>query len=172
MHLSDLIVPCIITLILLTGLLKKVNVMPEFAEGAKENLHTAVSILPSLILLMTAVGMFTASGAADSIAVMISPALEFLGFPKECLSLAMIRPISGSGAIAALENILTKVSPDSFEGRVASVLMASTETTFYTITVYFGALKQKPDIRVFIAAIAADISGFVFSVLFVRLFFM
>lgn len=171
MSANDLIVPLVISGILIFGLVKRVNITEEFTAGAKENLKTAVSILPSLILLMTAVGMFTASGAADCIAEFISPLLTFLGFPKECLSLAIIRPISGSGALAALENVLADISPDSYEGRVASVLMAATETTFYTITVYFGALRKKPDGRVFIAAAAADITGFIFSALSVRLFF-
>lgn len=171
MHMGDILIPVIITGILICGVVRRVNIAEEFAEGAKENLVTAVEILPMLILLMTAVGMFSASGAAKTIAEIISPVTNFLGFPDECISLAIIRPISGSGALATLETILTGVSPDSYGGRVASVLMGSTETTFYTITVYYAALKKKPDSRVFIAAAAADITGFIFSSLTVRLFF-
>lgn len=96
-----------------------------------------------LILLMTAVGMFTSSGAADIIASLLRPVTTFLGFPEECIPLAIVRPISGSGALACLETILSSVSPDSYSGRVASVLMGSTETTFYTIAVYFSAIKQR-----------------------------
>lgn len=171
MHMGDILIPVIITGILICGVVRRVNIAEEFAEGAKENLVTAVEILPMLILLMTAVGMFSASGAAKTIAEIISPVTNFLGFPDECISLAIIRPISGSGALATLETILTGVSPDSYGGRVASVLMGSTETTFYTITVYYAALKKKPDSRVFIAAAAADITGFIFASLTVRLFF-
>jgi len=171
MRFSDILIPAIIAFILLCGAVKRVNITEEFAAGAGENLKTAVAILPSLILLMTSVGMFIASGAADCIADIISPVISFLGFPKECVSLALIRPVSGSGALAALENIFSYVSPDSYPGRVASVLMSSTETTFYTITVYFGALKKKPDSRIFIAAAAADLTGFILSSLTVRLFF-
>lgn len=171
MHMGDILIPVIITGILICGVVRRINIAEEFAEGAKENLVTAVEILPMLILLMTAVGMFSASGAAKTIAEIISPVTNFLGFPDECISLAIIRPISGSGALATLETILTGVSPDSYGGRVASVLMGSTETTFYTITVYYAALKKKPDSRVFIAAAAADITGFIFSSLTVRLFF-
>lgn len=171
MHMGDILIPVIITGILICGVVRRVNIAEEFAEGAKENLVTAVEIFPMLILLMTAVGMFSASGAAKTIAEIISPVTNFLGFPDECISLAIIRPISGSGALATLETILTGVSPDSYGGRVASVLMGSTETTFYTITVYYAALKKKPDSRVFIAAAAADITGFIFSSLTVRLFF-
>lgn len=171
MRAGDILIPVIITAILLWGAVRRVNIAEEFAEGAKENLITAAEILPMLILLMTAVGMFSASGAADIIADFVSPVTNFLGFPDECISLAVIRPISGSGALATLETILTGVSPDSYGGRVASVLMGSTETTFYTITVYFAALKKKPDSRVFIASAAADITGFIFAALTVKLFF-
>ncbi len=172
MSAGDMLIPIIIAAILLWGTVKRVNIAEEFAAGAKENLITAAEILPMLILLMTAVGMFSASGAADIIARFVSPVTSFLGFPDECISLAVIRPISGSGALATLETILTGISPDSYAGRVASVLMGSTETTFYTITVYFAALKKKPDSRVFIAAAAADITGFILAALTVRMFFM
>lgn len=169
MNFSDLFVPIIIAAVFFIGIFKKINVIEEFTKGAAEGLKTAVEILPSLILLMTAVGMFTASGAGELIAKAISPVTSFLGFPDECVCLAIIRPISGSGALAALETVLTGVSPDSYSGRVASVLMGSTETTFYTITVYFAALKQKADSKIFIAAAIADLAGFIFSALTVRL---
>ena len=171
MKISDFFIPIVIAAILVYGLIKKVNIVEEFTAGAKENLKTAVQILPSLILLMTAVGMFTSSGAPEIIARLLSPITSFLGFPDECISLAIIRPISGSGALATLETILTNVSPDSYCGRVASVLMGSTETTFYTITVYFAAIKKKPDARIFISAAFADITGFILSALAVRLYF-
>lgn len=169
--LSDFFIPIFITLIMLLGVLKKVNIIDEFTVGAKENLYMAFELIPTLILLMTAVGMFISSGCPEKIAELISPITEKLGFPDECVSLAFIRPISGSGALATLETILSSVSPDSFAGRVASVLMGSTETTFYTITVYFSSLKQKADTKIFVASIASDLAGFVFSALVVRLMF-
>lgn len=170
MKLTDLLVPLIIILILFTGIVKKTSPADEFCTGAKEGLKTAVSILPTLILLMTAVGMFTASGAAELISDKLSGFLELIGFDPQCLPLAIIRPVSGSGALAALEELLTKVSPDSKAGMTACVLMASTETTFYTITVYFSALKKKPDSRIFAAAAVADITGFILSALAVGLY--
>lgn len=169
MNVTDLILPCLILIILIYALAKKVNILGEFTKGASEGLKTAIDILPSLILLMTAVGMFTASGAAQLISNLLSPITNFLGFPSECVPLAIIRPISGSGALATLETILSQVHPDSYSGQVASVLMSSTETTFYTITVYFAALKEKPEGKIFIACIAADLAGFIFSALTVRL---
>ena len=171
MNIFNNIVPLIIIGILIYGAVKKVNIIEEFAEGAKENLITAVEILPCLILLMTAVGMFTSSGAVEIIGKICSPLTDFLGFPSECISLAIVRPISGSGALATLETILSNTSPDSYAGRVASVLMGSTETTFYTITVYFAALKKKAYPCVFLSSIIADLAGFVFSALIVKIFF-
>lgn len=170
MHLTDLIVPITILLILLHGTVRGVNVTKEFTEGAREGLKTAAELVPMLVLLMTAVGMFTASGAADLLTELLSPFAELAGFPKECLHLALIRPVSGSGALAALEGLFERIHPDSFAGRVASVLMASTETTFYTIAVYSAAIGKKPRSRLFIAAAAADLTGFVLSALTVRLF--
>lgn len=171
MKANELLIPVIVTLILLVGVFRGVDIMHEFSQGAKEGLFTAFEILPSLILLLTAVGMFSRSGAVDVVAGVLSPVTQFLGFPKECVTLAVVRPVSGSGALSCLENVLSQVSPDSYAGRVASVIMGSTETTFYTISVYFGALKQKAYPAVFAGACLADMCGFVFSALAVRLFF-
>lgn len=171
MKFSDFVIPIVIAGILIAGLIKKVDVFNEFIEGATENLKTAVSILPALIALMTCVGMFRSSGALTVITELISPLTDSLGFPSECVPLAILRPVSGSGSIAMYESILTENSPDSFAGRVASVLLGSTETTFYTIAVYYGAAKIKNTRQTLVAAISADFTGFVISVFAVRLFF-
>ena len=163
-------VPLIITFILLFGLFRRADVTVEFTAGASEGLKTAAELIPILVLVMTAVGMFGASGASAHMAGVISPLAEKLGFPQECIELALIRPVSGSGAIASLDELYTRISPDSFAGRTAAVLMSSTETTFYTITVYSAAMTKKLGSRVFIAAAAADITGFILSPLMVRLF--
>ena len=169
MHIGDLAVPLTVGGVLLWGLIRRVDVAEDFTAGAKEGLRTAAELLPMLVLMMTVVGMFTASGAAELLAKLLSPLAERAGFPAECLHLAMIRPFSGSGALAAVGELFDRVSPDSFEGRAASVLMSSTETTFYTIAVYSAALGRKPGVRIFIGAAAADITGFVLSALTVRL---
>ena len=166
---SNYVIPFFIAAVMIIGLVKKVDVFSEFTEGAKENLKAAVSILPALVALMTAIGMFKASGALDFISAAISPLTSFLGFPDECIPLAIIRPISGSGALAVFENILTDVSPDSFAGRVASVIIGSTETTFYTIAVYYGITKVKKTRQALPASLAADFTGFVLSALTVRI---
>ena len=169
MILSEIAAPMLICLVLLYGAVKKVDIFAEFTAGAMENLKTAVEILPSLILLITAVGMLSASGALEAFSEIMSPLLSKLGFPPEVLPLAMIRPVSGSGAIAVLDNILDTVGADSFTGRVAAVLMGSTETTFYTIAVYYSAVRLKAELPVFVSSLTADFAGFVFSALVVRL---
>ncbi len=167
---SDFIIPFFIVIIIVSGLVKRVDVFGEFLDGAKENLKAAFDTLPALIALMTAIGMFKASGAPEVISEAISPLTTFLGFPKECVTLAMIRPVSGSGALAVFESILNEVSPDSFAGRVASVIIGSTETTFYTIAVYYGITNVKKTRHAAAASLTADFTGFVFSALTVRLF--
>ncbi|MBD5144690.1 MAG: spore maturation protein [Ruminococcus sp.] len=166
---SDFIIPFFIALIMVIGLIKRIDVFGEFTEGAKENLKAAFEVLPALIALMTAIGMFKASGALEVISAAISPITGFLGFPEECIPLAIIRPVSGSGALAVFESILNDVSPDSFAGRVASVIIGSTETTFYTIAVYYGITSVKKTRHAVVSSLTADLTGFIVSALTVRL---
>lgn len=168
---TDYIIPLFIGLIIIYGCIKKVDIFDEFLSGARENLKTGVDILPSLIAMITAIGMFKASGAMELLAKAMSPVTEFLGFPSECLPLAIMRPVSGSGALAVFETILSEVHPDSFAGRVASVILGSTETTFYTIAVYYGAASIKNTRHTLVSALSADFTGFIVSVLTVRLIF-
>lgn len=170
-NLSNYIIPIIIGIIIICGLHKNVDVFNEFLEGAKENIKVGVEILPPIIALMTCVSMFNASGALDIISNLIGSFTTMLGFPSECIPLAILRPISGSGALAVYETILSENGPDGFVGRVASVLLGSTETTFYTIAVYFGVTKIKKTRQTLIASLSADFSGFVFSALLVRIIF-
>lgn len=165
-----MLIPLIFTAILAAAAAKRVNIVEAFTKGAAEGLKTALDILPMLILLMTAVSMLSASGAVGMLAGRLSGVLELFGFPPECIRLALIRPVSGSGALAVLEDILAALGPDSYAGRVASVLMASTETTFYTVTVYFAALGKRADKRIFAAAALADLTGFLLAPITVRLF--
>lgn len=167
----DLFVPLLICFVFVYGLIKKVDIVDKFVLGAKENIKIAFELLPPLILLMASIQMLMSSGAISTLSKVLAPVTSFLGFPKECTSLALIRPISGSGALAMLESLFHTTSPDSFAGRVASVLMGSSETTFYTITVYYAAVRRKADASVFIASLTADFTCFVFSALIVRLIY-
>lgn len=166
---SDFVIPFFIALIMIIGLIRRVDIFSEFTEGAAENLKVAFDVLPALIALMTAIGMFKASGALEVISEAISPVTGFRGFPEECIPLAIIRPVSGSGALAVFESILNDVSPDSFAGRVASVIIGSTETTFYTIAVYYGITGVKKTRHAIASSLTADFTGFILSALTVRL---
>ena len=161
----------VICFICFYGLIKKIDIYDAFTKGARDNAIVAFEIFPSLIFLLTAVSMFKASGAIELIADKLSFIFDSFGFPADCLPLVLIRSISGSGALAVLNDILSDVDPDSFVGRVASVMMGSTETTFYTIAVYFSAAKLKCTGKTVIPAVTADIFGFIFAVIFVRLLF-
>ncbi len=171
MKITDWVIPLVIAAILVTGLVRRVDIFEEFTKGAAENFKIGIGILPALAALMTAVGMFKASGGTDIIAYALSPLTSLLGFPSECVPLALIRPISGSGSLAVFESILAETHPDSFAGRVASVLMGATETTFYTLAVYFGVTKIKKTRHTLPCALIGDLTGFAVSVIAVKLLF-
>ncbi len=166
---SDYAVPVVVLIIFICASIRKKDVFNDFIEGAEQNMKVSFEILPVLIAVMTAIGMMKASGLLDFLTGLIQPLATFLGFPSECVPLALIRPVSGSGASAVFENILKDVSPDSFAGRTASVLMGSSETTFYTIAVYFGATKITKTKHTLGCSLIGDIAGFIFSSLIVRL---
>lgn len=165
------IIPAVTVFVLAYGLMRRTDVFSDFIEGASENIKVCAGLLPTLIALITAIGMLQASGAVDMLTGLVSGVLGKLGFPPECLPLALIRPISGSGALAVYEDILTHCHPDSFAGRAASVMLGATETTFYTIAVYFGAVNIKKTRHTLPAALLGDITGFIISVLMVNLIF-
>ena len=156
--------------IIIFGLIRKIDVFDAFSDGAREGLNTAVRIMPVLTALTLSVSMLRASGAVDAIAQTVAPLLQTVGIPSETLPLMLIRPISGSGAIAVLKNIFDACGPDSNAGLIASVMMGSTETTFYTITVYFGSIGLKKTGCTLPAALTADLTGMIFAALTVNLF--
>jgi len=168
---SNFVIPVTVAGILGFGLYKKVDVFGVFLEGAKEGLKTAANIAPALIALMTCIGMLKVSGTLDILVWVFSPLARLLVLPQEVLPLAILRPISGSGALVIFNDILDTYGPDSFVGRVASVIEGSSETTFYTIAVYFGAVKVSKTKYTLSASLAADLVGFVMSAHMVRLIF-
>lgn len=170
--LGVLCVPILITVILGTGLLRRVNVYDAFVEGAKDGLVTLFKIFPSLLGLITSVAMLRASGALDLLCSFLKPITSALGVPSEVVPLMLMRPVSGSGALAVVTDIFKNLSPDSFAGLCASVMMGSTETTFYTIAVYYGSVGITKIRHTLKAALIADLVGMIGSVLAVRLFLM
>jgi spore maturation protein B len=143
-------------LVLCAGLIKNVKVYDVFVEGASEGITTVIKILPSLIGLITAVGVFRASGALDFIIDLMTPLASILGIPAEALPLALMRPISGSASLALVSDIIGLYGPDSYIGRVVSTMMGSTETIFYTLAVYYGSVGIKRARYTLAAALAAD----------------
>ncbi len=164
----DAVIPILVLIIFAFAFFKKINVFDSFVSGAKSNLKVGLEILPSLVLLMLAVGMLKASGALDGFTRLISPLMEAIGFPAECVPLAILKPVSGSGALTILESIFKSTSPDSFAGKVASVMAGSTETTFYTLTVYFAATKIKNTRYALGSALLGDLTAILLSCIVVR----
>ena len=162
-------VPAFILLILLFGFSKRVPLFEEFTAGEGEGLKSCVGVIPSLVALLTAVAMLRASGALDLLTNLITPLTDAIGLPSEVVPLALMRPVSGSGSLAVLEGIYSTYGPDSVPGLVASVLQSSTETTFYTIAVYYGSVRIKRTRHTLAAAATGDIFGILFSALAVRL---
>ncbi|MEE1003481.1 MAG: spore maturation protein [Acutalibacteraceae bacterium] len=162
-------VPIIIFVIIFVGLLRKQKVFSQFSSGAKEGLKTVFSITPTLIGLVTAVSMFKSSGVLDLLMNFIEPITDFLGIPKEIMPIVLLRPVSGSGTLSMLNVTLKDFGPDSFIGRVASVLCASTDTTFYAAAVYFGSIGIKNIRHTLSCSIIADIVSAIMSILTVSL---
>lgn len=168
--LTDYILPCLVVLIILHGAFKGINVFDEFMQGAKNGFNTVLNIIPSLIALLLCVNMLRASGGLDVICSLISPLTDFLGIPKGITPLAILSPVSGSGALGMYESILKEFGPDSYVGQCASVIMGSTETTFYAITLYYGSINIKKTRHTLPSALCADFTSFILSPRFVKLF--
>ena len=167
----EFVMPAFACVIVVFGLIKRVPVFDIFLKGAKEGMQILYSIAPTIIGLVFAVDLLRSSGAIDAICNFIEPIADYLGFPKEIVPMLLLRPVSGSGSTALLTSLYEQCGPDSFAGRVASVLAGSSETTFYAIAMYFGCIKVKKIRHTLFAAIIADITAAVMSVLTVRLYF-
>lgn len=136
-------IPVLIAFILIYGTYKKVPAYESFVEGGKEGIKMAVSIMPFLVGMMVAIAVFRASGALDVMVNWLRPGLEMVGIPAEIVPLALIRPISGTAALGITSDLIGVYGPDSFIGTLAATLQGSTDTTFYVLTVYFGAVGIK-----------------------------
>ena len=166
---SVIAVPLMITGIVAYGMSKRINVYDCFTEGARDGLESMFGIIAPLVGLMVAISMFRASGALELISRLLKPLTDLLGMPSDMLPLALLRPVSGSGSIALVTDILKNHGPDSLEGKIASVMMGSTETTFYTVAVYFGAVGIKQLRHTVKSALLADFTGMLLAVYIARL---
>ncbi len=171
MNLSSLVIPGLLSAVAVWGMGRRVDVYGALSSGAEDGLRVMLRILPSLIGLLTAVGMFRASGALEWLTGLCAPAMEAVGVPPELTPLMLIRPVSGGGALAVGSELMATYGPDSYVGRVAAVMLGSTETTFYTVAVYFGAAGIVRTRHAIPAALCADLTGFFMAALTVRLFF-
>ena len=170
-RITDSILPLMIAATLAVAWVRGSRIFELFLEGAKEGLQTTLRLIPTLVGLLTAVAMFRASGGLDVLVHALSPVARLIGLPEEVMPLALLRPVSGSGALAIMENIIGDVGPDSFAGRVAAVMMGSSETTFYAVATYLGSVGVRDTRHVIPAALAADLAGFIVSAVAVSLFF-
>ena len=169
MNLSDAVIPIIICFIILYGSLAKIDVFSAFIKGAKNGLYTILGIFPSVLAMLTCVSMLRASGAIDAFILIFSPFAKLIGIPAECIPLALLKPISGGGALAIGADIIKKAGVDSIAGRTAAVMLASADTTFFVTSVYFGNLHIKDTRHTIPCALAADLTAFIAAAAAVRL---
>lgn len=161
--LSSYILPVITAAIVIFGLAKGVKVFDSFVSGAAKGLQSAIKLLPPLMGLVLGVTMLRQSGALNVITKLLAPVAELTGIPADVLPLTVLSPISGSGSLTMFEQILKNFGPDSPEGRISSVIMGSTETTFYAVTVYYGSVGIRKSGCTVPAALLADMTSFVVS---------
>jgi len=166
-YITKSIIPIIVVIIITYGMIKGKKVYEWFIEGAKEGLKVCLNIFPYLLAMIIAVNIFREAKLLDLLNNMIAPVGSLIGLPKEIIPLVLIKPLSGSGAIGILTDIVKNYGPDSYIGLIASVIMGTTETIFYTITVYFGAIQIKKIRHTLWAAILADLTAIIISILLV-----
>ena len=168
---GDHIVPLVLAVTAIAALRKRERAYDILVDGAREGFRMLLTIAPALVVLLSAVGMLRASGALEALSAALSPALEFVGIPPQTVLLLLVRPISGSAALAIGAELIAEYGVDSLIGRTAAVMLGSTETTFYTISVYFGSWGISKTRYAVPAALVADAVGFLAASWTVRLFF-
>lgn len=150
---------------------KKIKVYEVFCEGAKEGFNTAIRIIPFLTAMLVAIGIFRASGCIDIMMKILDPVLSIIGMPGEVLPMAILRPLSGGGATGVMNDLMLTYGADSLIGRIASTMMGSTETTFYVLAVYFGAISIRKTRHAVTAGLLADLAGLLTAVWICRIMF-
>jgi spore maturation protein B len=170
-YISILAIPFMIAVFLIWGFLKKVKVYEVFVEGAKDGFNTAIRIIPYLVAMLFAIGIFRASGAMDVLTAVIAPVTNLIGMPPETLPMALMRPLSGSGSLGIMTELMKTHGPDSFIGVLASTLYGSSETTFYILAVYFGSVSIKNTRHAVPVGLLADLAGMLAAVFICRILF-
>lgn len=168
---SNYAIPFLLLVIIILGFAKKVKVYEAFVEGAKDGFTVAIKIIPFLVAILVAIGMFRASGAMDYFVYLLSPITNLIGMPAETLPVALMRPLSGSGTLGIVTELMNEHGPDSFIGRLSSTMFGSTETTFYVLAVYFGAVGIKKSRHAVAAGLIGDVVGLLMAVFICRIVF-
>ena len=168
---AEYLVPCLFLLVFVVALWKRIHLYEHLTDGAMSGLRMMVRIFCSLLVLLPAIAMLRASGGMEILSQWLSPVFLWFGIPPETAPLMLVRPLSGSAALAVGMDLMKTYGPDSRIGLTAAVMLGSTETTFYTISVYFGAAKVRGTRYAVPAALLADFTGFAMAALSVRLFF-
>jgi len=164
-------IPFLLFIIPVLAIKNKVKVYETFIDGAKGGFEVAIKIIPYLVAILVAIGMFRASGAMDLFVKMISPLTDLIGMPAEALPAALMRPLSGSGTLGIASEVMKEHGPDSFIGRLVSTFFGSTETTFYVIAVYFGAVGIKKTRHAVPAGLIGDLAGLLAALFICKLVF-
>jgi len=162
-------IPVLVTTVLIYASWKKIPIFDTFVEGGKEGFNIAISLLPYMVGMLVALGIFRESGAFDLFVKLISPITNILGIPGELVPLAIMRPISGNGALAISAEIMQRFGPDSLLGLIASTMQGSTDTTFYILTVYFGAVGIRKMGDALKVGLLADLAGIILAIVIVAL---
>jgi spore maturation protein B len=168
---SAIAIPLLMLVIIGHGRYKGVKVYEVFTEGAKDGFHVAVRIIPYLVAILVAIGAFRASGALDLLTGLLTPITTFIGMPGEVIPMALMRPLSGSGAIGIVSELITTYGVDSLPARMAAIMEGSTETTFYVLAVYFGSVGVTRTRHALPAALTADLSGIIAAVIVTQIMF-
>lgn len=169
--LTNYLIPVLLLVVSALALRKKENTYDLLLSGSKEGLKLLFTLIPTLVILMTAVTMLRTSGAVELLSGLLNPVFQFFGIPAETALLVLIRPISGSAALAVGTELMATHGVDSLIGRTAAIMLGSTETTFYTISVYFGAAGIRKTRYTLPAALIADFTGFAVAALSAKLFY-
>lgn len=170
-YFSNLVLPLLVLFIVVYGIKKKVSVYDEFVDGAKEGVSLGISIFPTLLAMIFSINLFLDCGIMDLILNLLRPLFSFLKTPVEIIPISILRPISGSAALAYLNELLNTYGPDSLIGRIASTIQGSTDTTLYVITLYFGTVGIKKIKHALTVGLIADLTGIIMSVVLVKLVF-
>jgi len=168
---SEWLLPALMLVILLFGVARRVKIYEVFVSAAKEGFQIGILIIPFLVAILVGIAMFRASGAMDALIGVLSPVTTRLGFPAEALPMALIKPLSGSGALGVMSETMKTYGPDSFIGYLVSLLNAGTETTFYVLAVYFGSVQVRVLRHTLVACLAADLAGYTAATTLCHVFF-